>query len=339
MTRAGAQFVIVMWAASVTAFTAYADRFGTEPVRIIRPDSLPSGEPTPVITAVRIHPNGRLLATAGDDHFVRLWDLKTGRQLRRLEGHKDWIKALAFSPDGNLLASAGNDYQVILWDVAEGRQSNSIVLPGKAVASIAFNRSGSKIAVVGFNRSTNICQVSTGQVIEELDSPCRDMRCIAFSNDDQLIVGAGRNGRLAVHDVGQRIELALFQAHQQRVRAIAFTRGGQQIITAGEDRTIRIWNRKDFRLEREISTGNSKVMSMVVLNDGRVATGGSDNGVSIWDLSAGTRTQLLKGHTGSVVALDQHNRILVSGSFDTSVRVWRLKSDDVVADRDAFRTR
>ena len=48
-----------------------------------------------VITAVRIHPSGTMAAAAGDDHVIRLWNLEDGSLVRRLTGHRDWIRAIA----------------------------------------------------------------------------------------------------------------------------------------------------------------------------------------------------------------------------------------------------
>ena len=61
-------------------------------------------------------PDGRLLASAGDDGTVRLWDPATGAGLATLTGHTDTVDAVAFSPDGRRLASAGDDRTVRLWD-------------------------------------------------------------------------------------------------------------------------------------------------------------------------------------------------------------------------------
>ncbi|NLU72789.1 TIR domain-containing protein [Streptomyces sp. HNM0575] len=63
------------------------------------------------------HPHRPLLATAGDDRAIRLWDADTGETTARLTGHTGRIHTLAFSPDGSLLASGGEDGTVRLWNL------------------------------------------------------------------------------------------------------------------------------------------------------------------------------------------------------------------------------
>ncbi len=71
------------------------------------------------VFALAFSPDGRLLASGGDDMIVRLWNVQTGSQVQNLVGHSDVITAAAFSPDGMLLASGSEDKTVKIWRIAE----------------------------------------------------------------------------------------------------------------------------------------------------------------------------------------------------------------------------
>lgn len=73
------------------------------------------------VRSVAFSPDGRLLASAGSDRTIRLWDPALGGAVGALEGHEDNVREVAFSPDGATLASASNDRTVRIWDVASGR--------------------------------------------------------------------------------------------------------------------------------------------------------------------------------------------------------------------------
>ena len=63
----------------------------------------------------------------------------------------------------------------------------------------------------------------------------------------------------------------------------------------------------------------------------RLASGLNDKTVKIWDVAAARCMATLQGHTGTVSCLDADRNKIVSGSFDTQVRVWQIKQDFIAA--------
>jgi WD40 repeat protein len=66
---------------------------------------------------VAFSPDGNTIATASTDGTARLWDVQTGRELRRFVGHTAGVENMIFSPDGRYIATASDDGTARLWDV------------------------------------------------------------------------------------------------------------------------------------------------------------------------------------------------------------------------------
>ncbi|MGE4180889.1 MAG: WD40 repeat domain-containing serine/threonine protein kinase [Limisphaerales bacterium] len=71
------------------------------------------------VVAVAISADGKLLASSSGLGYsaISLWDVASGSELRRLEGHRGWVSALVFWPDGKTLASSSGDQTIRLWDL------------------------------------------------------------------------------------------------------------------------------------------------------------------------------------------------------------------------------
>jgi WD40 repeat protein len=90
-----------------------------------------------------------VLATASDDHTIKLWDWRAGRLLHTLAGHGAEVASVAFSPDGRTLASGGRDAAVRLWRTDSGHELLTFTEHRGRVRCVAFSPDGSTLASAG----------------------------------------------------------------------------------------------------------------------------------------------------------------------------------------------
>jgi WD domain, G-beta repeat len=74
------------------------------------------------VTSVAFSPDGRSALTGSWDNTARLWELSSGREIRRFEGHSGYVSSVAFSPDGRSILTGSWDKTARLWDVSSGQE-------------------------------------------------------------------------------------------------------------------------------------------------------------------------------------------------------------------------
>jgi RNA polymerase sigma factor (sigma-70 family) len=170
------------------------------------------------VHAVEFSPDGKVLASAGHDGTVRLWDPATGKELHRLEGHKGQVSGVAFAPDGKALATGDADGMVRLWDSATGKrlwEGNERMM---SVLSLAFSPDGKTVAA-GLAQQGSDCLVclwdaATGKKLRELkghrprqDAYPEGVFALAFSPDGKTLASGNEEKAVRLWDVATGKEL------------------------------------------------------------------------------------------------------------------------------------
>ncbi|MEQ8846134.1 WD40 repeat domain-containing protein [Botrimarina sp.] len=291
-----------------------------------------------VVTAVAVSPDGRLVAAGGDDHCLRVWEAETGRLVGRLSGHTDWVRAIRFTPGGDRLASVAADHTLCLWEPASAtaRPASRRLAEG-ALLAVAIDPAGERLATAGFRDQLRVFDARAGAptLSTEYGCPCEDTRAVAFSPDGRLIAAAGRNGVVRLWDRVASGGPRDLPSDNRRVRALAFSPDGATLAAGGDGPAVRLWRLSEAPAggltisdaPDELLVRPGKVHAVAFLDDRLLAVGGTRDSVRLWDTAARSPVAELEGHTGTVAALaaSADGRLLASGSFDTTVRVWNVE--------------
>jgi WD40 repeat protein len=147
---------------------------------------------------VSVSPDGRYIATAGEDTRVFLYDVVEGKLVKIFTGHIDFVNCLAFSPNGQVLASAGAEGRVLLWDVATGKILHSLSGHVDEVNAVAFNPDSGLLASASEDNTVIIWNLATGQQFMKLTGHEASVRTVAFSPNGKKLVSAGEDSKILV---------------------------------------------------------------------------------------------------------------------------------------------
>jgi dipeptidyl aminopeptidase/acylaminoacyl peptidase len=283
------------------------------------------------IVGCAFSPDGKLVATAGADKTIRLWDLATGRESKRLEVG-DKVAHFAIAPDGSRIATAGPDKNgaVQMWDLATGKVVWKTAAGQGAITSLAFTPDGGRVAVGNDDRSLCVLDAGRGLMMLMARGHTGAVTTVAISPDGRTLASGGADNNVQLWEPATGRLLRRFQGHNKGVECVAFSPDGKLLATGGQDKVVRLWDLATGKELRQFETQDA-VRCVAFSPDGkRVATAGADKVVRLLDTETGKEARRFGGLQGKLSGLafsPDGKRVVTVGAEGPAI-VWDLTRDE-----------
>jgi WD40 repeat protein len=237
------------------------------------------------ILSVAFSPDGKTVLTGASDRTARIWDVETGKELKKFAGHTnvaEGVWSAAFSPDGKkVVTTGGQDTTVLIWDVESGRELKKLVGHTREVRSAAFSPDGKRVVTGSYDYTARIWDVETGKELIMMEREL--FNSVAFSPDGKKVVtNGGKNA--VIYDAESGEELKRLGAHLDFVNAVAFSPDGKKVLTCSKDDTVRIWDVETGKELEKLEWLGHYAHSAAFSPDGKKVVTSGIVGARVWDL-------------------------------------------------------
>jgi RNA polymerase sigma factor (sigma-70 family) len=272
--------------------------------------------------AVAFSPDGNWLASGGFDRRIRLWEARTGKEVRTFVGPKRGVWAVAFSANGKLLAGAGLDKAVYLWDPATGKEVGRLEGFAEDVHALAFSPK-QDLLVTGDVQAVKLWQVPGGKLLHTLVEKGANAIAVAFSPDGQTLAADCDHTTVRLWDTVGKLRHEL-KGHIGPVAGLAFTRDCKLLLTVGPQET-RIWDAATGKKQEDLGRPKGMAGCAAFSPDGSLlALGGNDQRVHLWDWKARKELRQTRWHPDRIRSLTfaPDGKTLASVGDASPIHLW-----------------
>src|ERR1041384_6445206 len=274
-----------------------------------------SGQTTVAIApAVAFSRDSRLIAASGSDNTVTVWDVLSGRELQRLGGTGQGsimgslgVYFIGFASD-NRLVTVSDAARV--WDVSSGRELRSLEMgmqSGSAImggdGSMTLSLDGTQLLFIADDGDSEVrvVDLGSGREVRRVKVPEKHIENVQLSvtSDGRLLAAGVQNKRFKLWDLTAKKDQELGPTSKD-YPLVKFSRDGR-LLALSDSYNVKLWDLATMRELPALKVPNSGAFSqgeafVSFTEDGkRIATGGFDTDIIVWETETGKRLTSLVG--------------------------------------------
>ena len=273
--------------------------------------------------------NGIVITTGIKDPIMKIWDVKSKKQIRTFRGHKDSIKVACFSPDGKKIVSGSIDNTIKLWEVASGKLLRTFEDHKNSVTSIAFSPNGKTIISGSDDYTLKLWEIKSGKLIRTFQGHTYWVKSVCFSPDGRSIASGSSDSTVKIWDAQTGKVVKTFYGYNNSLKTVCFSNNSAYVASGSVDNTVKIWKTKSGKLFKTCQGHSGEINSVCFSPDDRnIISASNDFSIKLWNTESGKFIRTFKGHKGSVnsVAFNPNGKMIASGSSDKTVKLWNVQT-------------
>ncbi len=324
-----------------------------------KPPVPPKSYPFPiVVNALSFTPDSKQLVVGGH-HELTVWDIDTGKLVKRLRTRAERAYGMEFLPDGKLAVAGGRPGQegdVNIYDIlkARGKTEEGVeILDGvndkkvrvkhlfdveDSVLCLAVTPDGKTLAAGGCDRAVRVFDLSGGlekaKLVQTVENHADWVLGCDLSADGKYLVTAGRDKTAKVWDLKAKESVVTFPGHQNIVYGVAIKADGSAGYSVGADKQLRTWKPSGEGKQVKNAGGHGDDVFKIVANPKQplLATSSADKTVRLWNRDSLAAGKSLSGLTDYVftVAFSPNGEQVAGGSYDGGIAIWNVKDGKLV---------